>query len=176
MIVRHWLILRCSARLTLRIAEEINADGIAAWTPSEVMRPKIPKRRARVTLCQPILPRFVFADASRLLDLLAMSHKPFAGFTLMVDGARYALVRDEALNPLRTEEGKRERNRLRNIQVAPLAHGRRVAMPKGAWEGLSGIVEKSNGKVTKVDLGRFSIEIDTWLLAENLPSGELKAA
>lgn len=172
----HWVILRCSARLTLRVAEAVNGEGIAAWTPSEVSRPRIPKRRARVTLCRPILPRFVFADASRLLELLAMSHRPLAGFTLMADGLRYAVVADGALHALRKEEGRRERNRLRNGKSQPLARGKRVAMPKGAWEGLTGIVERSNGKVTKVDLGRFSVEIDTWLLArDSVEAGQMAA-
>lgn len=163
----EWVILRCAARQTLRIAEAMNAEGIAAWTPSEVSRPKIPKRRARITLREAILPRFVFADAARLVELLALSHEPLAGFSLLRDGSRYAVVRDEALNPLRDEEGRRERNRRRNLETPPLRRGQRVALPKGAWEGLDGIVERSNGKTTKVDLGRFTVEVDTWLLAND---------
>jgi hypothetical protein len=171
-----WVILRCSARQTLRIAEAVRGEGITAWTPSEVSRPKIPKRRARITLCQPILPRFVFADAARLLELLAMSHRPLAGFTLMADGHRYAVVRDEALGQLRVEESRRERQRLRGLKSQPLQRGKRVSMPKGAWEGLSGIVERSDGRTTKVDLGRFSVEVDTWLLARDGLDAELLAA
>ena len=171
-----WVILRCSARLTLRVAEAVRSEGIEAWTPTEVLRPKIPKRRARVTLCEPILPRFVFADAERLLELLAMSHRPLATFTVMCDGTRYAAVKDAALNALRVEEARRERQRLRNAKAQPLQRGRRVAMPKGAWEGLTGIVERSNEKVTKVDLGRFTVDVDTWLLVANSLEDERKAA
>jgi hypothetical protein len=40
-------------------------------------------------------------------------------------------------------------------------------MPKGAWEGLSGTVERSSGKVTRIDLGRFSVDVDTWLLTKD---------
>jgi hypothetical protein len=40
-------------------------------------------------------------------------------------------------------------------------------MPKGAWEGLSGTVERSSGKVTRIDLGRFSVDVDTWLLTND---------
>jgi hypothetical protein len=171
-----WVILRCATRQTLRLAEAVRGEGVEAWTPTEVSRPKIPKRRARITLCEPILPRFVFADASCLLELLSMSHRPLAGFSVLCDGSRYAVVKDKALDPLRVEENRRERQRLRNLKAQPFPRGKRVAMPKGAWEGLTGIVERSTGKVTKVDLGRFTVDIDTWLLASNGLEAEQMAA
>lgn len=169
---RDWCILRCAPRHTLRLAETIAKAGIEAWAPSEVSRPRVPGRRARITLRDPILPRFVFADAARLLDLLALSHKPLAGFSLLSDGNhRYAVCADRALTPLRDEEAKRERKRLHNLQKQakgkPLRLGQRVEMPKGAWEGLSGIVDRSDASKTRIDLGKFYVEVSTWLLAND---------
>jgi hypothetical protein len=167
MLCRRGVILRGPARYTLRLAEAVRAEGITAWAPTEVARPKVPKRRARLTLCEPILPRFVFADAARLLDLLAMSHRPLAVFSVISEAGRYPAIPDSALEPLRVEEGRREWNRIRNVKGRPLPRGTRVAMPKGAWEGLSGTVERSSGKVTRIDLGRFSVDVDTWLLTND---------
>jgi hypothetical protein len=166
--VAHWVILRTGSLQTLRLAEAINREGIAAWTPSQVARPRLPRRRCRVTLRKPLLPRFVFADASRLLELLELSHKPLAAFSVMSNGDdRYAVVHDAALEPLRWEEGQCERSRLRSVGSKPLKPGRRVALPRGAWEGLTGIVERSSRKITRIDLGRISVEVETWLLGND---------
>jgi hypothetical protein len=110
-----WVILRCATRQTLRLAEAVRGEGVEAWTPTEVSRPKIPKRRARITLCEPILPRFVFADASCLLELLSMSHRPLAGFSVLCDGSRYVVVKDNALDDSKAGKAKREDWELSNF-------------------------------------------------------------
>lgn len=182
-----WCILRTSARSTLRLAEAIRKEGIEAWTPSEVSKPRIPKRRARITLQEPILPRFVFADASRLADVLALSHRPFSGFTVMKLGAGHAVARESSLKWLREEEAERERKRLiaidkekreaRRKSGSPLDIGSLVEMPKGgSWEGLSGVVERSDNRRTVIDLGRYSVEVETWQLANDVLSAEAMAA
>jgi hypothetical protein len=163
-----WCILRTTARNTLRLAETVNGAGIEAWTPSVVSKPGIPRRRARVTLREPLLPRFVFADLGRLADLLALSHTPLAGFSILRSGQGYARVRDYKLGPLRKQEDDRERARLRDIRRSqkpnPLPIGKIVPMPEGPWSGLSGAVVTSSSKTTTISLGRFNIEIETWQL------------
>lgn len=166
-----WCILRTSARHTVRLAETIAKEGVEAWTPTVVSRPNLPKRRARVTLREPILPRFVFASADSLPQLLALSHAPLAGFTILRHGERIAIVAEASLGPLRKHEDALERARLLSLRKAekrdPLPIGAEVLVPGDAWRGLKGTVVRSDSNKTVIALGKWSVEVETWQVPDD---------
>lgn len=158
-----WCILRTSGRNTLGLAESLSNAGFDSWTPQEVLVRRATRAKTRVERPMPIMPTFVFArarDVSDLIRLAATPRKKQPDFSVFHYQGRIPLVSDRAIEPLRTAE-LRAVPKARKRMFQP---GQAVHLPEGAFTGLSGIVEESNGKFTLVCFGRTRVKIDTFLL------------
>jgi transcription antitermination factor NusG len=161
---QDWLILRCAGRSTLPLAESLSRGGFQVWTPSATQVRRVPRKNFRHNVTLPMMPSFVFARADRLVDLLDMANARkvhrHPSFTVFHYLDQIPLVADRDLEPLRMAEK-------RAVPVAKrptFNRGQTVRVPTGAFEGLSGIVEKSDGKFTLVCFGHASVKISTFIL------------
>lgn len=88
-----WCILRTSGARTLPLAASLSAAGLEAWTPTRTIkrqrfgaRPRVERHRVTVEMDVAILPTFVFARVTHILDLEhaakdpASQHPPFSVF------------------------------------------------------------------------------------------------
>lgn len=166
-----WCILRTAARSTLRLADGLSASDYEAWTPVEVIRRRVPRKNDAQAIPAPIMPTFVFARASQMPGLFALAADPMTAlpsFSVFRYRDRIPLVCDSELRALRAREDRSRREVLKAGKAAPYRHGDMVRAPDGAFAGMSGIVEMSDGKHTLVMFGgRFGVKIDTFLLREN---------
>lgn len=144
----RWCILTTSGGRTLAVARSLNAAGFEAWTPVATLQREKPGRyngpRRKIEIDAPILPTFVFARATHLLDLLVITKDPASRhppFSVMHHGQRVPLVAEmdilgmrqaeqEALvliGQLREAASEKER---RDLRVAALKneHARRKAL------------------------------------------------
>lgn len=166
-----WCILRCSGRNTLPLAESLGKAGFEVWTPSAIQR--LPRKRAERPA--PLLPSYVFARSGALEQLLELStpdgplnqHPSFRVFHYL---DRIPVIADRDLDALRQSEARRVKRR----QYAHRAYSRGdvVQINEGAFAGMSGIVQRSNGKYALVMFGRVPVNVATFLLHP----GERKAA
>lgn len=163
--VDRWCILRTNGKCTVRTAALLRAVGIPAWTPSRVMEHRKPRSRATVRRRTPIMPTFVFADAAAMDRLAAMEMEPGRRLSIFRHNGRVPLISDRALEALRATERKvMPRHKQRTWR-----EGQSVRVPEGAFAGLSGTVEQSDGKFTLVCFGGLMrVKIETFLLIETV--------
>lgn len=160
-----WIILRCANASTLRLAASLNAAGIEAWAPAEAQ----PQGKAST----PLMPSFVFASAARIGELFALSNSfdcPHPGFWIFRPFGSVALIAEGELAPLRNLERKRKpRGEVRRMAVGTL-----VRLTEGGFEGLSGTIERTDGKFALVAFARFPVpvKIGMWLLREELDESQ----
>lgn len=161
---RDWVVLRCANASTLRLAESLNAAGIEAWSPVDVsMTGKDTEARS------PLLPSFVFALAEHLAELFDLSNSwnsPHPGFWIMRPFGNIAFVSESQLAPLRNIERKRKpRGKVKLLEV-----GAMVRLSEGGFEGLTGRIDRVQGKFAMVAFDRFivPVKIGMWLLSEDL--------
>lgn len=166
-----WIILRTSSRSTLRLAKQLTDIGIEAWSPSKVRNGKIPHRRARLPLREPILASFVFAraaNANRLIGLELFNHS-LPSFSLFRHDNRVPLVADRELETLRTVEAREDmlaKRRARKQWRPDL--GQTVRVSDGAAAGLEGTVESLKGGFAVVSFGgKLSMKIAAFLLEDD---------
>lgn len=170
-----WCILRCCGRATLRLAASLGDAGFEAWTPAreQVIRRSRwnVARRVRV----PLTPSFVFADASRLNDLLDISNAPrkrHPDFGVFRHQGQIPLIAAADLEPLRISEHKAVPKNKRGI-----AEGSEVRITQGAYEGHIGVVDRSNSQEARVWISIFGrhqkVRIAAYMLA---PTEELRRA
>jgi|SRR5689334_11957452 len=191
MIEDSWCILRTAGRSTMKLAETLAKDGYEVWTPIETRMVRQPRANARREVRLPIMPTYVFARASHLVDLLqlaAMPVKPRRGaglkeaahssFTVLHAFGRIPLVAERHLSELRRLEAKRT-----PIKRAAYSFPRNASakVKDGAFGGLVGVVVRSTPKSTVLRFGGgFPVEIPTSLLSEDAiridQSATLKAA
>jgi transcription antitermination factor NusG len=169
----EWLVLRCAAPVTLRLADSLKGAGIEAWTP--------------VHDGAPLVARYVFARGVHLSELLRLIHNPFMTYLVwdaelrrmvarghpyfrlmpsLESGRDWALVRDAHLNALRAIEGRRKpRGAVKAIPV-----GTTVRLLEGGFAGLDGVVQSVRKKVAMVSFKGFPmpIEVGCWLLTEKV--------
>lgn len=158
-----WIILRTSGQKTLRLAERLQAMGFDAWTPIETQRVRRSRSNLRCVIRLAMLPSFVFAREDHRHALAEMALDPFAGFSIMRQGGRFAAVDDRQLVGLRTIEARRTPPT--RAEKALLA-GSSVKVKGGPAQGMKGIVERSNRGQTLVCFnGRYLVKIPTSLLA-----------
>lgn len=159
-----WLILRCSGRATLRLAESLAADGFVTWTPRRREIVRRARWNAKREVVRPLLPSFVFADAGRqsdLEDIEAAPGKRYPNFSLFRHCDRVPSIPDHALEPLRSAEGRAVPPQKRKLY----ARGSLVRVPEGAFAGMSGIVEGDDGKLALVCFGgMIRVKISSFLL------------
>lgn len=188
-----WLILRTSPVHTMALADALNYAGLEAWTPVETVKvePKQPepwekpraRRRVASIVTRPMLATFVFADASRLVDLARLSHSPASTYQVWDDAAQRMVrkvrpfftlfdagarpIPDRALSPIRTIAGRRRKPR---GEMVAIKAGDPVRLTEGAYEGLRGEVLSVSGKKAKVRFpgSHFAFDIQIWLLKPDL--------
>lgn len=151
-----WVILRTAGGSTLRLAETLTAAGIEAWTPTEEQMRRIPRSRTRRLRTMAILPTFVFARANRILDLRALAKAPRKAqpdFSVFVYQGGERSVADTDLEALREVErraARRVRKHEKPGEADPHEVGQGVRVTTSAFTGMTGIVERSDRKITLV--------------------------
>jgi len=166
-----WCILRTRGASTMRLASSLRDSGISAWTPIGSVTKRKGRARDRVDSPTPIMPTFVFArsvhigELQRLRTLILSPHPAFSIFRHL---NRVPIVSDNDILGLRhVEETAALDQRKRQRTVVPI--GTRVDIADGAFAGLSGIVEQSDGKSALVAFGgSFKVTIAAWLLPQDL--------
>lgn len=177
-----WIILRTSGRHTMSLAESLAKDGYSVWTPIETKRIRVPRANARREVRLPIMPSYVFARVSHLIDLLQLAAMPVkprrgaglresahAGFSVMHLKDRIPTIADRHLAELRKIEAKRT-----PIKRAPYAFPRNasVRVDGGIFGGMTGVVMRSTPKATTLRFeGGFPVEIPTTMLELKVEMG-----
>lgn len=170
-----WCILRTAGRDTMRLARTLAEDGFDVWTPIETRTMCVPRANVKREVQLPIMPRYVFARAGHLIDLLELAAMPVkprrgarmrdpahVGFSVLHCFGGIPLIADRHLVELRKIEVKRTPFR-KAERALPIGIG--VRINGGSFGGLKGTVDKSNRGKTIVCLNpRFSVEIPTSLL------------
>lgn len=186
-----WIILRTSGRHTMGLAESLAADGYEAWTPIETKKVWIAKAGANRQIRLPIMPSYVFAKATHLVDLLQLAAMPVkprrgagfkeaahAGFSVLHAFGRIPLVADRHLTRLRQLEARRT-----PVKRAAYSFPRNASarVNGGICGGMVGVVVRSTPKATVLQiLGGKQMEIPTSLLeldgVSDVASAALQAA
>lgn len=191
-----WCILRTSGSATLNLARSLSDAGFGVWSPIEIIQPepKAPdtllmrKPRQVGPVTKPLISAIVFAPATDLAELVAMSHSPaqtflrydkklrrmvlhgHPDFSVFRDGEKFALIRDDELEHLRLMERKRKPRG----QVKTYSIGARVKLTTGAYAGLRGTVSGVKGKDAKVTFGERGFVHDAtlpmWMLLDDVPA------
>ena len=107
-----WCILRTSGGRTLNLACSLAEAGFDVWTPTRTIKrphgkPDAKGRRATIEINLPILPTFVFAQASGLATFAHMAGYPahqHPPFLLFSHAGRIPLIEDASVCGLREEE------------------------------------------------------------------------
>lgn len=151
-----WCILRTKARQTLALAESLCNVQFDAWTPVEKLQ--LPRKRVKIPVA--VMPTWVFAKASDLLVLLELAdtpRKPQPEFSVFQFNGRYRTVAESELRSLRLYVEAARPAEERHI----FRRGAPVTVDDPAWAGLTGIVERDNGKVGLVVFGKFELEVQS---------------
>lgn len=174
----RWAILRMAATSTLRVAQSLADAGFDTWTPAEEIQKTV---RGKIEWTKvPMLPTFVFADASRLVELVALARCPMTYqvwdsaqqrmttkgtpfFRLFQVDGDIETIPGRELEPLRRIEGRRKRKprgKPRDWIV-----GDRVRLTEGAYEGLRGRIVEVKGKrvVVFIPGSSFSFEVSAFV-------------
>jgi transcription antitermination factor NusG len=168
----QWCILRCSGQKTLRLAASLAEAGYEVWSPIETKRIRIPRANVRREVTLPIMPSYVFARATHLIDLLQLAGRPahayaHADFSVMRHGESIPLVRDDSLQALRRLEAKRTAKK-RADRVFGSGVDVQVKIEGGSFAGMKGRVEKSDALYTLVCFDdRLTVRIATCLLDQD---------
>jgi len=171
--VSDWCILRTAPSRTITLAKALDDAGFGAWTPSELVVVRNGPTRKREERAVPITPTFVFAPYDRLGDLRALVQSPsqtwlawdpelqrmvmrgIPYFTLFRFDGRFPAIADRALAPLRLIERRRAPRVLPTVFHA----GQQVRVADGGFEGLTGTVEGSKGRLVEVTFPGFPIAV-----------------
>lgn len=180
-----WCILRMSGPRTLMVATSLAAAGIDAWTPTTTRLIRIPRSKAKRERDFPIMPTFVFVRASHLPELrrcLAMPSNPHPAFSVFRHAGRIPLIANRDIANLQAVENlgieQRRQARQRELDAARRATrhhvpiGSAVTVQEGGFEGLTGIVEESDGRFALVCFGgRLRVKVASFLLDGDAVSG-----
>ena len=157
----NWCILRTAGRHTLTLADNLAHDGFEVWTPSELQRyPGSSKARRPV----PIMPTFVFANASHLWTLVEKADEPFADFSVFRYLDRFPVIADEDLMGLR----EAEKRAIPKADRPAYSVGSDVLAVDGPYSGLPGKVIRCKGGDALVLFGWQRVKISTFILKPNV--------
>ena len=160
-----WCILRTAGRNTMPLTASLARDGFDVWTPIETRIVRVPRMNIRREVRQPIMPSYVFANSSHLVDLLELAEPSHADFSVLHWMDRIPLIADSDLTALRRIEAKRTPLKKAD-RTFPL--NSRVRVKEGSFGGMSGDVERSDRSHTVVCFaGRYAVKISTFLLDED---------
>lgn len=160
----QWCVLRVAGRSTLALAASLGRAGYEVWTPTETRTVRVPRANVRRTVTLPLMPSYVFAKATRLLDLFQLADEPLphARFSVWHDQNRIPLIADRHLANLRRLEAKRTPRKKAERSFAP---GAEVKVGAGAFGGMIGRVERSDTGQTLVCFSdKFVVKLATSLL------------
>lgn len=167
--IDRWCILRTTGARTIPLARSLAEAGIEAWTPVKTVEVREGRARRRASKDMPIAPTFVFVRACHLPDLGIICRlfvSPHPGFSIFRYAGRTPLVSDTEIKGLRLEEERGWIKELRKERHA-FAVGQRLNMPDGAFSGMTGVVESSDGKLVLVNLGgNFMVKVEAWHVRE----------
>jgi hypothetical protein len=170
---QRWCILTTAGPRTLPLARALAAAGMAAWTPSRMQR-KIGRGKQRDQVVQvetAITPTFVFVAAEHVADLLrirALPVSPYPAFRLMRHGDRIPLVSNAGLASLRAAEERFAQSLLKTTRRS-VPVGTTVRLSKGAFAGMTGVVEGGTDKEARVNFGSgFVVSIASYLLGTDV--------
>lgn len=157
-----WCILRTAGRSTLRLAESLRGEGFDVWAPVRTRIARVPRKNARRTVMEPMLPSFVFARAVQRDALLRRSRIPGSGFKLFSFDDDFPEIADRELDGLRRMEAKLA---LAKRAEKAFARDEDVRVTEGPWGGMEGAVIRSNkGKTLVLIGGRQRVEFFTFIL------------
>lgn len=174
-----WIILRTGAPRTLRLADSLSEAGFTVWTPRQTVSRRVPrsKDKQRREVETPIIPTFVFADAEHkdaLRLLAAQPLHPHPPFSLMLYRGTIPEIRDAEVHGLRIEERRmqaaadeRARRARRNARGRAVPVGATIGVPTPAFQGVTGVVEESDGRFTLALIGNIRLKIATFLLDDD---------
>lgn len=160
--VNDWIILRTKGGKTLALAQSLGRAGLSVWTPIQLTRRRLPKRRAVEEQSAPLLPTYVFARARHIVDLLEAAEDPMSAhpeFSVFHYDGRIPLIADDDLRGLRLSERKSVPPAKQRVFKA----GEEVKVSDGPFAGMSGVVEQ-DGKFVLVAFGRMEVRIARFLL------------
>lgn len=160
----RWCILRTAGPRTLPLASSLDAAGIEAWTPIEMVKRRIPRKPGRVEKAAPLLPTFVFVPEVHLSDLWRISRmivSPHPAFAFFRHNGAVPLIAQREVDKLRVLENRMTPKRRRPT----MAIGAEVIPTDGAFAGMTGVVVESDGKATLVAFGGWmNLKIETSIL------------
>lgn len=159
-----WCILRTAGPRTLPLMRSLIDAGFKAWTPVAQVKRRLPRRRDRVETPAAMLPTFVFAQADRLPELARLARSPLnphPAYSVFRFDGRVPILTDRQIEALRLAEARAVPKRRRPT----LTIGTTVKPGEGAYAGLEGVVQESDGKYTLVAFGGWmNVQIETLLL------------
>ncbi len=172
----RWCILRTSPSSTITLTDSLTDAGFEVWTPMEIGTKRARHSRDRIDRLAAIMPSFIFASAENAADLLRLSGNPVkqhADFSVFHHRDRVPLVSDRALDTLRDAEEQAAAKRVKQMRrdcrkAEPFGLGDEIKIGHGAFGGLPGIIEESDGRFTLVCFGTMRVKMDTFILRSDV--------
>lgn len=176
----RWCVLRMAAPRTLKVVTSLRDAGIEIWTPVVERQRRAPrsKKKAEGTVEHPIAPTIAFARAIHIAELRAIRRDPSSphpAFSLLQHRGSVVEINDSDLTGLRLaqEREQRKAGSVRKDRAQPLDVGSAVMMEEGAFAGMSGIVESSDGRRTFLNFGGLLGRVE--IATSNLSTDRLEA-
>jgi len=151
----EWCIIRTSPRRTIPVATSLNEAGIEAWTPKVTIVSRAGRTRQRIQCEVPVIEGIVFAKREHIPELVAISRKPGAVYSVFRYQGAVPTVRDRDLDPLRLAE----RAAAKTARPTPIELGRAVRYPGAGFDGMTGIVQGMDGRFAIVAFAGFKIPV-----------------
>lgn len=157
-----WFILRMSSAATLSLAEALTRAGFDVWTPVERTIGRMPRTRTEYDKAKALMPSYVFANICHFDDLARLAVVPnreCPRFSLFRYNGGVPLIADAELGALREEEVRTrnifDRLKAKGKKGPAFVKGTHVRATSGGFEGLSGVVEDTQGQCTLVSYAGF---------------------
>lgn len=172
-----WCILTTAGVRTLPLLAALRGAGMRAWTPARTERRKGRGKRRNEVLSfdVAITPTFVFVGVEHKAELMKAGYlpvSPYPAFRIMRHRGAIPVIADGSLAPLRAAEERFRRSLLKSTRQRVEA-GTRVRMTKGAFAGMTGIVEQGGDKEARVSFGSgFVVTIASYLFGTDVVQAE----
>lgn len=146
---KDWIVLRTAPSSTVKLARALEWAAYDVWTPVQTVDKRWPRSTKRRSVDVPLTPTFVFVQAHHLDEMQAIIDaptSPYPLFSILRLHGHLGNIRDRDLEPLREEERKAAIKPPEPVYVP----GDEVTCDQAGFEGLTGIVEGVDGKLTAV--------------------------
>lgn len=185
-----WCVLRTSGPATLRLAASLQAAGIAAWAPTEHIRRRVPRSKEVEHRIVSAAPTYVFAEASALHALRQIERAditPHPRFSIFRHAGKPVFIKHRELHALRHKQQASYVASLPTTGRSPCKPrgaafeiGEAVTFHQGAFAGLQGYVQSSDGLVTTLTVTLFGrsagVKVDTLQFRSRNVPAETSAA